>query len=174
MPGGQVGWVGLQDFLNEGTFTWADGASLGSYTNWANNQPDNNGQGQVRAWPRVTCRVSRVMMCSTAWPCELTGCGMTSSAAETGQPCARGCPRTRLYTCHIISRVTCPEDRPHHLSAMLQNANNWRIIQRMLLVNEVFQTRKIINANGHKLTAYCVTLCMSGVVIMIHEMYKMK
>ena len=44
----------------------------------------------------------------------------------------------------------------------------------MLLVNEVFQTRKIINANGHKLTAYCVTLCMSGVVIMIHEMYKMK
>ena len=54
MPGGQVGWVGLQDFLNEGTFTWADGASLGSYTNWANNQPDNNGQGQVRVWSRVT------------------------------------------------------------------------------------------------------------------------
>ena len=44
----------------------------------------------------------------------------------------------------------------------------------MLLVNEVFQTRKIINANGHKLTAYCVTLCMSAVVIMIHEIYKMK
>ena len=57
MPGGQVGWVGLQDFLNEGTFTWADGASLGSYTNWANNQPDNNGQGQVRAGhvTRDTC-----------------------------------------------------------------------------------------------------------------------
>ena len=52
--GGQVGWVGLQDFLNEGSFTWADGASLGSYTNWANNQPDNNGQGQVRVRPRVT------------------------------------------------------------------------------------------------------------------------
>ena len=59
MPGGQVGWVGLQDFLNEGTFTWADGASLGSYTNWANNQPDNNGQGQVRVGSRVTCDVSR-------------------------------------------------------------------------------------------------------------------
>ena len=59
MPGGQVGWVGLQDFLNEGTFTWADGASLGSYTNWANNQPDNNGQGQVRVW----CHVSRVTRC---------------------------------------------------------------------------------------------------------------
>ena len=57
MPGGQVGWVGLQDFLNEGTFTWADGSSLGSYTNWANNQPDNNGQGQVRVWSRVTCDV---------------------------------------------------------------------------------------------------------------------
>ena len=50
-----MGWVGLQDFLNEGSFTWADGASLGSYTNWANNQPDNNGQGQVRVRPRVTC-----------------------------------------------------------------------------------------------------------------------
>ena len=44
---GQVGWIGLQDFLSEGTFSWADGSSLGSYTNWANNQPDNNGQGQV-------------------------------------------------------------------------------------------------------------------------------
>ena len=42
-----MGWIGLQDFLNEGTFSWADGSSLGSYTNWANNQPDNSGQGQV-------------------------------------------------------------------------------------------------------------------------------
>ena len=46
--GGQVGWIGLQDFLSEGTFSWADLSSLGPYTNWANNQPDNAGQGQVR------------------------------------------------------------------------------------------------------------------------------
>ena len=43
----EIGWIGLQDFLNEGNFTWADGMDLGSYTNWAANQPDNNGQGQV-------------------------------------------------------------------------------------------------------------------------------
>ena len=48
MPGGEVGWFGLQDFLKgEGTFTWADGSPLGDYTNWARNQPDNNGKGQV-------------------------------------------------------------------------------------------------------------------------------
>ena len=48
MPGGEVGWFGLQDFLKgEGTFTWADGSLLGDYTNWARNQPDNNGKGQV-------------------------------------------------------------------------------------------------------------------------------
>merc|ERR1719384_291107 len=41
--GGQVGWIGLQDFLVENTFSWADGAVLGSYTNWGNNQPDNAG-----------------------------------------------------------------------------------------------------------------------------------
>ena len=46
--GGQVGWIGLQDFLVENTFSWADGAALGSFTNWANTQPDNNGVGQVR------------------------------------------------------------------------------------------------------------------------------
>ena len=43
----EVGWIGLQDFSNEGNFTWAYGMDLGSYTNWAANQPDNNGQGQV-------------------------------------------------------------------------------------------------------------------------------
>ena len=43
-----MGWFGLQDFLKgEGTFTWADGSPLGDYTNWARNQPDNNGKGQV-------------------------------------------------------------------------------------------------------------------------------
>ena len=48
--GGEIGWIGLQDFLVEGTFSWADGEVLGSYTNWATNtnQPDNAGVGQVR------------------------------------------------------------------------------------------------------------------------------
>ena len=43
-----VTWIGLQDFDNEGTFVWSDSSSLGGYTNWLNNQPDNAGVGQVR------------------------------------------------------------------------------------------------------------------------------
>ena len=40
-------WIGLQDFIQEGTFSWADGSALGAYTNWINNQPDNAGGNQV-------------------------------------------------------------------------------------------------------------------------------
>ena len=40
-------WIGLQDFLKEGTFSWADGTALGSYTNWRSSQPDNKGSSQV-------------------------------------------------------------------------------------------------------------------------------
>ena len=57
MTGGQVGWIGLQDFINEGNFAWPDGTSTASYINWANSQPDNNGRGQVR----YTCHISNVM-----------------------------------------------------------------------------------------------------------------
>jgi len=39
-------WIGLQDFLQEGTFSWADGTALGSYTNWLSGQPDNAGGNQ--------------------------------------------------------------------------------------------------------------------------------
>ena len=62
--GSQVAWIGLQDFLSEGNFTWSDGAqqhhdaSLGSYTNWADNQPNNNAQGQVRYMSHVKCNVT--------------------------------------------------------------------------------------------------------------------
>ena len=57
MTGGQAGWIGLQDFINEGNFAWPDGTSTASYINWANSQPDNNGRGQVR----YTCHISNVM-----------------------------------------------------------------------------------------------------------------
>ena len=40
-------WIGLQDFLQEGTFSWADGTALGSYTSWLSGQPDNAGGNQV-------------------------------------------------------------------------------------------------------------------------------
>ena len=50
---GQVGWFGLNDISNEGTFVWADNAALDpAFTNWANNQPDNNGNGQVSTQSR--------------------------------------------------------------------------------------------------------------------------
>ena len=57
ITGGQAGWIGLQDFINEGNFAWPDGTSTASYINWANSQPDNNGRGQVR----YTCHISNVM-----------------------------------------------------------------------------------------------------------------
>jgi len=66
----EIGWIGLQDFLNEGNFTWADGMDLGSYTNWAANQPDNNGQGQHCVvmrddgqWNDVICGGDRPFVC---------------------------------------------------------------------------------------------------------------
>ena len=58
MTGGQVGWIGLQDFINEGNFTWTDDTSPTSYTNWVNSQPDNNGQGQVGYMPHFKCNVT--------------------------------------------------------------------------------------------------------------------
>ena len=60
-----MGWFGLQDFLKgEGTFTWADGSPLGEYTNWARNQPDNNGKGQVsRNQREMECVECDEMLC---------------------------------------------------------------------------------------------------------------
>ena len=45
-------FIGLQDFTQEGTFSWGNGMALGSYTNWLsgnNQQPDNgvNGSGDA-------------------------------------------------------------------------------------------------------------------------------
>ena len=72
--GSEVSWLGLQDFVTEGTFAWADGAALGSYTNWLSNQPDNGAaaaaaaQGNQVRVPAVCRHVTRVprTLCSTA------------------------------------------------------------------------------------------------------------
>ena len=44
-----MSWLGLQDFVTEGSFAWADGAALGSYTNWLANQPDNGAAAAAAA-----------------------------------------------------------------------------------------------------------------------------
>lgn len=40
-------WIGLGDADDEGTYVWEDGSPLGTYRNWADNQPDNGGSGGV-------------------------------------------------------------------------------------------------------------------------------
>lgn len=34
-------WIGLNDLLSEGSFTWADGSALDGFRNWADTQPDD-------------------------------------------------------------------------------------------------------------------------------------
>ena len=43
-----VAWIGANDFNSEGNWEWSDSSAVGSYQPWINNQPDNNGIGQVR------------------------------------------------------------------------------------------------------------------------------
>merc|ERR1712227_1059404 len=70
---GEVGWFGLNDISNEGTFVWADDAALdASFAPWANNQPDNNGNGQhcvtLRTdglWNDALCGASKQFVCQT-------------------------------------------------------------------------------------------------------------
>jgi hypothetical protein len=39
-------WIGLADDIAEGSYRWANGTTLGSYTNWAGTEPD----GADAAW----------------------------------------------------------------------------------------------------------------------------
>jgi len=70
-------WIGLQDFLFEGTYSWADGTVFGAYTNWLsgnNPQPDNNGGNQhcvgmisagnnAGSWNDIICNNQRAFVC---------------------------------------------------------------------------------------------------------------
>ena len=62
-------WIGLQDFLNEGTFTWVDKSPV-NFTNWRANQPNNNNNNQHCTWVRpdgkwddVLCNKEQAYLC---------------------------------------------------------------------------------------------------------------
>jgi len=52
LTGADGAYIGLQDFLDEGQFSWVDGTALG-YTNWRpNGQPNNGNNNQHCVWIR--------------------------------------------------------------------------------------------------------------------------
>ena len=63
-------WIGLQDILQEGTFSWRDGSEL-TYTNWKTNNPNNANSEQHCVWMRgddytwddITCRRKEPYLC---------------------------------------------------------------------------------------------------------------
>merc|ERR1711962_966473 len=62
-------YIGLTDFLNEGTFAWVDGAATG-FTNWYFNAPNNGNDNQHCVWIRpddewddVRCETERAFVC---------------------------------------------------------------------------------------------------------------
>jgi len=52
LTGASGAWIGLTDFLNEGTFSWVD-ESLVTFTNWRVNQPNNGNNNQHCTQVRV-------------------------------------------------------------------------------------------------------------------------
>jgi len=64
-------WIGAHDIDNEGTFAWADGTLLSAgYTNWADNEPNDYGDGEDCAeiktdgtWNDSPCSSTRPFAC---------------------------------------------------------------------------------------------------------------
>ena len=71
---GRPAWIGLQDFLVEGDFSWADGSTLGTYQAWLGGQPDNAGNRQDCVvlrntdglWNDVICNGANRFVCQRA------------------------------------------------------------------------------------------------------------
>jgi hypothetical protein len=69
LTGTSGAWLGLTDFLDEGDFSWVDGADVG-YTNWRDSQPNNGENNQHCVWIRgdgewddVTCKRMEAFVC---------------------------------------------------------------------------------------------------------------
>ncbi|CAM9954790.1 unnamed protein product, partial [Heterosigma akashiwo] len=46
LTGGTTVWIGLNDESTEGTYVWADGTSVGGYTNWNTGEPNDYGDSE--------------------------------------------------------------------------------------------------------------------------------
>ncbi|CAM9701056.1 unnamed protein product, partial [Heterosigma akashiwo] len=46
LTGGTTAWIGLNDESTEGTYVWADGTSVGDYTNWNSGEPNDWGDSE--------------------------------------------------------------------------------------------------------------------------------
>lgn len=69
LTGAAGAWIGLTDFLNEGTFSWVDEAPV-TFTNWRVNQPNNGNSNQhctqIRPdgdWDDVICDKQQAYVC---------------------------------------------------------------------------------------------------------------
>lgn len=69
LTGAAGAWIGLTDFLNEGTFSWVDEAPV-TFTNWRVNQPNNGNNNQhctqIRPdgdWDDVICDKQQAYVC---------------------------------------------------------------------------------------------------------------
>ena len=58
LTGAAGAWIGLTDFLNEGTFSWVDEAPV-TFTNWRVNQPNNGNNNQHCTQVRIMHSGSR-------------------------------------------------------------------------------------------------------------------
>ena len=72
LTGSTGAYIGLSDFLDEGTFSWLDGTVV-SFTNWRPNQPNNGNGNQHCVWIRpdggwddVTCKKTEQYVCQKA------------------------------------------------------------------------------------------------------------